>query len=508
MLGVSGGPDSVAMVYILLGLQNLLKVSKYSVLHVNHGIRPESNYEEEFVIKAMKEAGIDNVIIERVDVLSTCKQRKLSIEMGARICRHEALENTRKRLGAHKIALAHQNNDQAEELILRLFRGASFESLEGMRPLEKEKKIIRPLLCLSRNEILSYLRDNKISYVEDSSNLIPCFQRNRVRLELLPLAESIFKKPVVKVLNRFTDIAARENDYWEEEVIKCRKEVCLEEGDGRIVLEVDKFRSLHLALQRRFVRDIFQRILGSCYGIYYDQIEALRRLIVEGLSGRYREIRGVRWSREGDRVIIEKKSYKNRETGNGASKPAIGMESSGFRKDRFQILDVISVPGMWTGTSYNIPLVIETRIYSRKDLDIDNIIKMAGRSSILYEPLLELVSTPGYIEEFVTANRREDPDYIALMDYRLLKKPVFIRNWRYGDRFQPLGMKGRSKKLQDYFVDLKIPRSLRDFVLLISDRDKICCIVGYGIDERVKITDSTEMVLEIKARRLTDTRSE
>lgn len=286
LLGVSGGPDSIAMAYILLRLKRLLDVSRYSVIHVNHGIRPESGSEEEFVVQTMKKAGFEDVIVEKVDVLSTCRRLKISIEMGARLCRHEAFERVRKQLHAHSIALAHHGNDQAEELLLRLFRGTGTEGLEGMRPLEKGRSIIRPLLCLSRKEILEYLKDKEIPFVEDSSNTSPCFQRNRVRLELIPLAEDIFKRPITKVLNRFADVISEENDYWEKEITRVLPDICIEEQNGKIVIDPDRFKALHVALQRRLIRVLFQRLRSTCYGITYAHIESVRKLIVESQSGR------------------------------------------------------------------------------------------------------------------------------------------------------------------------------------------------------------------------------
>lgn len=312
MLGVSGGPDSIAMAYILLRLKRLLEVSRYSVIHVNHGIRPESDSEEEFVVQTMKKAGIEDVLTERVDVFSTCRRMGVSLEMGARLCRHEAFERARKRLQAHSIALAHHGDDQAEELLLRLFRGTGFEGLEGMRPLEKDRNIIRPLLCLSRKEILEYLRERELTFVEDSSNSSPCFQRNRVRMELIPLAEDIFKRPITKILNRFTDLASQENDYWEREINRILPEICLEEQEGKIVIRADRFTLLHTALQRRFIRYIFQRLRSTCYGISYANIEAVRKLIVESQSGKELHIKEIALIRKGSHITFEKCSMKNK----------------------------------------------------------------------------------------------------------------------------------------------------------------------------------------------------
>lgn len=456
LLGVSGGPDSIAMVQILLELRQLLGVSKYSVIHVNHGIRPESVKEEEFVVSTMKTWGIEEVVVERPDVKSVCRQYKLSIEMGARLCRHEAFENTRKRLGAHKIALAHQSDDQAEELVLRFFRGASFESLEGMRPFEKEKHIIRPLLSVSRKEILAYLSDKNVYYVEDSSNLSPYFQRNRVRLELLPLAEDIFKRPVAKVINRFTDIAAQENDYWEGEILRCWEIVCLSEKEDEVILDAGQFAFFHIAFQRRLIRYVFHRLLQNCYGISYAQIEALRKLITESQSGRMLKVMGLSWIKEGSRIIARRNKSLN-----VASK---------------EICDILPVPGVWKGIYNDVPLTIETKIHPRE----------------AYKP-----ESP------------EAQDYVAFMDYHAIRGTLFVRNWRPGDRFQPLGMKGHSKKVQDYLTDLKIPRSIRRSVLLVTDSEKICCVLGYRIDDRVKVRPETELILELRVKDFfTNTRSD
>ncbi|MCX7822202.1 MAG: tRNA lysidine(34) synthetase TilS [Syntrophobacterales bacterium] len=459
LLGVSGGPDSIAMVHILLNLRKLLD-AKYSVLHVNHGIRPESFQEEEFVIRSMKELKVANVIVEHFDVLSLCKEKRLSIEMGARLCRHEALESTRKRIGAHKIALAHQANDQGEELILRLFRGASFEGLEGMRPLEEDRNIVRPLLSISRREILSYLQEKNIPYLKDPSNLSSDFQRNRVRLELLPLAEDIFKRPVVKILNRFADIAAKENDYWRKEIENHWRKICPEEGINKVTLAIDQFVLTPVALQRRLIRHVFYRFLGSCYGISYAQIEAARRLIIESQPGRSVRIRGLIWLKGKEYVIVE------------------GIENLEIEN---RIEEFLPIPGIWTGTDCRAPFLVETRLYQYEKWRFEDIIKS------LKKPF----------------QNSEIQEYIALMDYDCVKEPIVLRNWHQGDRFQPLGMNGHSKKIQDYLTDLRIPKHLKNSILLIVDREKICWVVGYRLDDRVKVTPQTKKILEIKVKYFT-----
>ncbi len=458
LLGVSGGPDSIAMVHILLKLQKILGVSKYSVLHVNHGIRPESEEEEQFVVRSMKEAGIDEVVVEKFDVPSISRQMGVSIEMGARFCRHEALERTRERLHADKIALAHHGNDQAEELLLRLFRGSSLEGFEGMRPLEKNRRIIRPLLCLSKQEILSYLEDNGLSCVEDSSNSMPCFQRNRVRLELIPLVEDIFKRPVVRLLNRFTDIAAQENDYWEKEITKSWEEICVEETKGKISIDVRKFADLHPALQRRIVRHIFARLRSSSYGVFFGHVEAVRRLMLESQSGRRMKIAGVEIIREG---------FRN----------TFFVEATGSHR-----------------TDRNFPDNDSPHLATREKIPIPG-----KRSVVLTEGMYLVIETQIHLNNGrLIELAHNERNLIAMMDYQALKKPLYVRTWRPGDRFQPLGMKGHTKKLHDFFIDLKIPKSLRNSIPLIVDGEKICWVIGYRLDERVKVTPDTREILEVR----------
>lgn len=457
LLGVSGGPDSIAMVHILLRLQTLLGVSRYSVLHVNHGIRPESEEEENFVVCSMRELGIAEVIVERFDVPFISRRKGLSLEMAARLCRHEALEHSRNRLQAHKIALAHHGNDQAEELLLRLFRGSSLEGFEGMRPMERDRRIIRPLLCLSRQEILSYLEERSLHYVEDSSNTMPCFQRNRVRLELIPLAEDIFKRPVVNILNRFTDIATQENDYWEREIAKAWSEICLEEIGGKVVIDSGKFALLHPALQRRIVRHIFTRIRKTSYGVFYGHVEAVRKLMLESQSGHRLRIAGIEIFKEWVRTIFETGACKRQISKREMLKSLPACLSTPER---------LPIPGKWSGSLPDgIPLLIETSIYPYE-----------GQPVVL----------------------NHDHGYFAVMDYDSLKLPLHVRTWRPGDRFEPLGMEGHSRKLKNFFSDLKVPRNSRYSIPLIVDREKICWVVGYRLSERVKVTSETKEILEIR----------
>ncbi len=229
LVAVSGGPDSVALLHILVSLRESCGISKIAVLHFDHQLRGNASAADRDFVEALATTFDLPFHCGAEDVLSYHKQHKISVEMAARACRHRFFKDALTRLEAHAIALGHTANDQAEELLLRLFRGSGPGGMSGMHPRTRGG-LIRPLLFATRNEIIAYLRDKKLSFREDSSNNDPAYQRNALRHELFPVLEKHFHPRVVEVLCRHARLATDDESCWRDLLASQWTTVCVGEA--------------------------------------------------------------------------------------------------------------------------------------------------------------------------------------------------------------------------------------------------------------------------------------
>lgn len=189
IVALSGGADSVALLLLMCSLGYNVEAA-----HCNFHLRgEESNRDENFCESLCNRLGID---LHRIhfDTTEYAQIHKVSIEMAARNLRYSYFEQLRKDIDAQSICVAHHKDDNVETILLNLLRGTGINGLTGISP--KNGNIIRPLLCISREEILSYLQSNNQDYVTDSSNLVDDVQRNKIRLNVLPLLQTV--NPAVK----------------------------------------------------------------------------------------------------------------------------------------------------------------------------------------------------------------------------------------------------------------------------------------------------------------------
>ena len=281
---VSGGPDSTALLDLLIALGDELRLGPISVAHFDHGTRGgESREDLEFVRQMAAERNLA-FFCESADVSAFAARRKISFEMAARACRHGFFRDLLENFAEAKLALAHTADDQAEEVLLRLFRGAGPSGLCAMKP-QTRAGIVRPLLFAARSEILSYLDARGLSYRTDSSNLEPISRRNALRNEIMPLVRRHFHGQIARTLGRHALLAADEDSFWRDVVEQTWASVATAETGDRICLDLAAIRACHPALARRVLRSAIERLRGDIYGVEAVHVEALRMLAASGRSG-------------------------------------------------------------------------------------------------------------------------------------------------------------------------------------------------------------------------------
>jgi tRNA(Ile)-lysidine synthase len=276
LVAVSGGPDSVALLWalVILSLEYELQLT---TAHLNHGLRgAEAQAEERFVLSLSAGMGI-NCISKTVDIRMLQKGRGKSLEEVGREERYRFFDETAEACGAKKIATGHQRDDQAETVLINLLRGSGLEGLKGIIPV-REGRIIRPLLHVGRTEVLEFLNHEGLTYFMDSSNASPHFLRNRIRHQLIPELTAQYNPGIVRGLSRTAEIIRREDDYLQATVgqILCRWGIV--PGEADTLLPLADFIGLHAALQGRVIKRLLEAASRSGNGVGYRHIEAVLAL--------------------------------------------------------------------------------------------------------------------------------------------------------------------------------------------------------------------------------------
>jgi tRNA(Ile)-lysidine synthase len=450
-VALSGGPDSVALVHILLELERAGELTVAGLVHLNHQLRGEAADEDERFCRALAAALNLPLEVGCVDVRALAREQGRSIEDAGRVARYAFLHEAAERLGAEAIAVGHSRDDQAETFLLRLIRGSGPRGLAGILP--KAGRVVRPLLDISRAELRAYVAERGIDYREDATNACLDVPRNRVRHELIPYLEREFSPGIVEVLAREAAIAREDEDRLQKEAIDLTASIVLRDIHGAQV-DVAALTSLHPALAARVARLALSELAGLRF-IGFDHVRAFLNFARHGAAGAALSLPGQQVKHGGSWLRLRTEPQR----GSVPQKPRRGEGGNSFRFPLSIPGEVILTPQGWT---------------------------------ISAEPLETCPDGP----------QRARGDAVAVAA-PALGLPLAVRNRRPGDRFRPLGLGGSEKKLQDFLVDRKVPRETRDALPLVVDRDdRIVWVVGESVGEDFRVTEPSRGVILLIARRL------
>ena len=461
-VALSGGPDSVALVHILLELDRAGELTVAGLVHLNHQLRGDAADEDERFCRSMAAALNLPIEVGTADVRALARKQGRSIEDAGRVARYAFLHEAAERLGAEAIAVGHSRDDQAETFLLRLIRGSGPRGLAGILP--KAGRVVRPLLDISRAELRAYVSERGIEYREDATNAYLDVPRNRVRHELIPYLEREFSPGIVDVLARESAIAREDEDRLQKEAIDFATSVVLRDIHGTQV-DVGALTSLDPALAARVARIALSELAAGRF-IGFDHVEAFLTFVRHGASGAALSLPGQQAVHQGERVALRPEPPRGLSRRNGAGvTPNQRGEGHHFRFS-------LSIPGEvtlsqgWTISAH----------------PADRLPAGAGREGL----------------QRLTA--RGDTVAVAASALAL---PLSVRNRRPGDRFKPLGLGGSEKKLQDFLVDRKVARETRDALPLVVDgADRIVWVVGQSVGEDFRVTEASQGVIFLIARRL------
>ncbi len=444
LVAVSGGADSVVLLHLLSGLKEELGL-RLEVAHLQHGIRGEEAREDALFVANMAERLALPFHLRDVDLPKMRSEKgKGNIEAMAREERYRFFVATAEEHGIHKVATAHTRDDQVETLLMWLLRGSGRRGLGGMPPVHRlictqgtareAPLLVRPLIEVSRKEIICYLKAEGLQVRMDRTNLDPAPMRNWIRLHLLPQIRERMDPHLDERLAHLADLLREEEEILER---MAREHLQRVVRGGNLVRE--SLLQEGQAMQRRLVRLWIEAALGDLRGIGFHHIEEALRFIAQGPpQGRLSLPRGWNLVKCYEAVYLEKKGRKR--------KPV--------------------------GYSYTLPREGELLIPEAE-------VKIQSSRTSLFRSV------------------RSQDNLEAFFDLAFLPDNLTVRNFRPGDRFQPLGIQGH-KKVKDLFVDKKVPLSVRSTLPLLLARGEILWIPGYGRSEIAKVGSETREVVRVK----------
>lgn len=437
VVGVSGGPDSTALLVLLSRLRAAFDFT-ITAAHFDHRLRSrdEAGADRSFVAQLCRPLGVP-LITGAGDVRRRAKRESESIEEAARNLRYRFLGAEAKRAGATAVVVGHTRDDRAETVLMHLIRGSGLDGLAAMPPRSPwpfgaGPDIARPLLEVNRRDVERYCRDLAIEPRLDPTNDLPIATRNRIRSELMPLLQS-FNPKASEALARLADAAAADSAFIDA-AVEVEWSRIADVSGGQVTFSRASLKSLPPPLAARLLRRAAAHIGAQPAAVHLDRLLASlekRRMRVA--------IPGGVVAIESERVVVAREH---------TAEPAQKLRER-----------ALAIPGRTRAGEWTIEA---TRV---------------ERDAI-----------------------RPHDQFAALLDVDAIDGPLIVRSRKPGDRMRPLGL-GGSKKLQDILVDAKVPQEERDSVPVVADRLGIVWVAGHCIDQRVAVAGKTRRVLRLRARR-------
>lgn len=439
---VSGGADSVCLLHVLLELREHWDL-RLSVVHIDHQLRGRASAEDAAFVEALARNHDLPFHLERVDVASQAAGSRENLEQAARNARLRLFRRLRAEGLVDRIATGHTQSDQAETVLFRFLRGSGTAGLAGILPVTAEG-IVRPLLGVTRAEVVQFLEAGGIRWRTDETNSEKAFVRNRIRLELLPLLEREYNPGIMEQLAHTADIARDEESYWSSQIAAAAKDIFVLE-DGAAVFSTSRLRPLPRAVQRRLLRFAFLRIKGDLRQIGFQHVEAALGL-VSGAEGHGRiRIPGLDITRSFEWVRI------------GRPEPDGG---GAYCTDR---------------TPLPVP----------------------GEASLRGGVRIRATLVPGRGQESGYNEEQASEVSSQLLDWDKVKPPLTLRYWSPGDAYRPAGSRGQ-EKLKQMFQLARIPLWRRRFWPIIDSSQGIVWARRFGPGSMVAPAEGSRRLLRIE----------
>ncbi|WKY47337.1 tRNA lysidine(34) synthetase TilS [Eubacteriaceae bacterium ES3] len=442
LIGVSGGADSLALLYFLDHFKKYFKI-EIGVAHLNHGLRGDAADNDEKMVGDFCDLHKIPFFSARKDVKKISHDHKISIEVAGRQVRYAYFEEICDRYGYNRIALGHHLDDQAETVLMRLIRGTGVKGISGIR---SGQRVIRPFLPVSKREILDYCGEKGLVYHTDESNFSDLYTRNKIRHEIMPGILSINPR-AQEHFCQFAQIAADYEDFLADYVVRIEGHIIRKEKD-RVSID----RSLWLK-ERKLVREeLLRRAIllfkGSLKEIEYNHIIAFARLI------------------KGDKTT-------------GEVHFPLGVK--GVR--RYQSISIEAVKE-----------ALERKVFTKTILP-DKTYILSSFRLIIETEMLKPDQWEAKKDEYFAKDLKNHSEKI--FDYDKIMDKLVIRYREIGDFFYQSGMTGK-KSLKKYCIDKKIARQERDEIPLLTSGNEVLWVVGHTVNSRLLAERKTINAIRIK----------
>lgn len=447
LLALSGGADSVCLLRILLERSREMNIDIHAV-HVHHMLREETaDRDERFVRELCGRYEIPLSIFHK-DVSAYAKVHKMTLEEAGRVIRYQCFSQVAEEFACNKIALAHHQDDLAETMLFRMIRGTGIKGLAAMKA--RNGIYIRPLLSLSKGDILEYLQEIKQDYVTDESNADITYSRNYIRQKIMPAMRKINHKADAHMAALSKQVEEFD-DYLQKEIEK-HIASAIETFSYGTCLDLHYLNQLHSFLQKELIRQFLYQVAPAKKDLDAVHVEVIWSLIHD---------------KNGDMNYLSEQKCLNLPYGLTVYKKGSNLyvcppgQSPFAQKESAAMQYPISFCQIKEGCE----IFLNNSLYSFR------------------------------IVEKETADYTNN-DCIKYFDYDKITRGLCIRNKREGDYFV-MDQFGHEKSLRRFFIDAKIPRENRDKQMLLADGSHIIWIFGHRISEAYKITESTEHVLQV-----------
>lgn len=432
IIGISGGADSICLVLVLLELQKAIGFEMVAV-HVNHGMRgAESDADEQYVRGFCEEHGI---LCECyfADVELFAKNRKQSTEEAGREVRREFfLQALRKHQGT-KIALAHHKDDNAETFLFHLARGTGLKGLGGIAPVTGN--VIRPLLCVRRNEIEEYLHACQVAYCTDHTNESDIYTRNRIRNHILPYFEEQINSKTVEHMNETMEQIRQVQKFLEQQTEEAWEKCVCREGRTYIVLK-EPYDTLAEVLRTRLLKRVLEEVSGHAKDLGSIHVVKLQELLEKQCGRRM----NLPYDIEGKRI------YR----------------------------------GIALRVKQDIADTVRQEFYY--DPEKSEEIFQRGNQTITCKMVKEKVS---------------EKSNTIQVDCDIIRGSISFRTRKEGD-YITIHPDGRKQKLKSYFINEKVPMEERDKILLVAVGSHVLWIVGRRKGCAYQVNEQTKRILRIQ----------
>ena len=450
LLALSGGVDSMVLAKLLLLRLQDYKTTRLqdettdnrqlAFAHCNFHLRGEDSNRDEMFVTDFAQRNNIPIYIKHFDTESYAKENSVSIEMAARELRYAWFKELKETHDFNKVALAHHGDDQIETFFINFLRGSGIKGLKGMKP--QNDFYIRPLLWSNRNEIETFAKENDIQWVEDYTNQETVYLRNKIRHNIIPIFDEM-KNNARQSLNFSINCLSSENDLYRNLIDEKLSAIEFVDGDYRSIdikyfLENENGKQLLFEWVRK-------------YGFNFEQSESMFEAMRNGKSG------SLFYNDNGQQTTD--------------NRHCLCLVAS-VQKDKIEI-------------------------FEEREEDDEIIITATQPLSLSASESLVL----SILEKDDNFKLIKDPSVAAQFDMDKIVFPLKLRHWRNGDKFRPLGMKG-SKLLSDFFNDLGFSTYQKKNVRIMEDANGlIIWVVGYRINDKVKIVDSTKVIFQCDLKR-------